>query len=159
MLVMVTASPRDTEVSGELLGSLAVPGDIFCLFGDLGAGKTCFARGVARGLKVLEPVTSPTFTLINEYQGRLPLYHMDVYRLQEAADMEDLGYEEYFYGAGVTVLEWAERVQPVLPGSRLEIYIERLSDDENGRSIKFKAFGARYVDLVKELTKNVCPGN
>lgn len=159
MPVLITTSPLDTEAVGKYLGSLAVPGDIFCLFGDLGAGKTCLARGVARGLGVEEPVTSPTFTLINEYQGRIPLYHMDVYRLEGAADMEDLGYEEYFYGDGVTLLEWAGRVKKVLPDERLDIYIEQVNGEENARKITFEGFGDRYAILAKELTENVRTGN
>jgi len=159
MPVLKTTSPLETEAVGEHLGSLAVPGDIFCLYGDLGAGKTCLARGVARGLGVEEPVTSPTFTLINEYRGRIPLFHMDAYRLEGSGDVEDLGYEEYFYGDGVTLLEWAGKIKNILPGERLDIYIAGVNGEENARRITLEGIGDRYVQLAKELTESVCAGN
>lgn len=159
MPTLLTTSPRETEALGEYLGTLAAKGDVFCLYGDLGAGKTCLARGVARGLGVEEPVTSPTFTLINEYRGRLPLYHMDAYRLSGPGDMEDLGYEEYFYGDGVTLLEWAGRVENILPDERLDIYITGVSGRENMREITFKGLGERFTRLAEELTKNVRAGD
>jgi tRNA threonylcarbamoyladenosine biosynthesis protein TsaE len=159
MPVLKTTSPLETEALGERLGSLAIPGDIFCLYGDLGAGKTCLARGMARGLGVEEPVTSPTFTLINEYQGRIPFYHMDAYRLEDSGDMVDLGYEEYFFGEGVTLLEWAGRIRDILPDSRLDIYITGAGETEEARIITLEAFGERYVRLSKELTENVHTGS
>ena len=99
-------SPAETHRLGRLLGQLTKPGDVICLYGELGAGKTHLTQGVAAGLAITARVTSPTFTLINEYQGRCFLYHMDAYRLSGPDDMADLGYEEYFYGDGVTVIEF-----------------------------------------------------
>lgn len=159
MTTLRTSSPAQTEETGRLLGKLLTPGDIICLSGDLGAGKTVLARGVARGLGVAGPVTSPTFTLINEYDGRLPFYHLDVYRLGGEGEMADLGYEEYFYGAGVTLVEWAERVAGVLPGERLEILIRGSLNDPEKREITFLPRGGRYRRLVKELTALVRAGN
>ncbi len=130
------------------------PGDVITLNGDLGAGKTCFAGGVARGLGINERITSPTFTLINEYDGPLPLYHLDVYRLESPEELEDLGYEEYFYGSGVTLIEWAEQVEQYLPAERLDIFIEKHSEDDNIRVLRFIARGTRYNELAEELVQN-----
>ncbi|MFZ5649504.1 MAG: tRNA (adenosine(37)-N6)-threonylcarbamoyltransferase complex ATPase subunit type 1 TsaE [Bacillota bacterium] len=150
-------SPGETFRVGQNLGRLASPGDVYCLSGDLGAGKTVFARGVAAGLGVGGRVTSPTFTLINEHRGRLPYYHMDVYRLGGPEEMADLGYEEYFYGQGVTLLEWAELVAAVLPEDRLDISIARVGEDS--REIVFLPWGDRYHQLVEELRRNVRAGD
>lgn len=159
MTVLKTHSAAGTEELGRVLGGLLLPGDVICLSGELGAGKTVFARGVARGLGVGGAVTSPTFTLINEYAGRLPFYHLDVYRLGGAEDMDDLGYAEYFYGSGVTVVEWAERVAAVLPEERLEIYIGPGKDGCDAREIVFSPRGERYRRLVEELKTLVCTGD
>ncbi|WP_066638319.1 tRNA (adenosine(37)-N6)-threonylcarbamoyltransferase complex ATPase subunit type 1 TsaE [Desulfolucanica intricata] len=159
MLIINTSSPDETEAVGAGLGSIVSPGDILCLNGDLGAGKTCFARGVARGLDIKEPVTSPTFTLINEYQGRIPFYHFDVYRLGGPEEMDDLGYEEYFYNGGVTLLEWAELVLDVLPGERLDIFLETAPENPDRRKIVLLPYGEHYVHLAEELMNRVCPGN
>ena len=104
MLKFHTESAEETAKIGEGLGRLLSPGDIVCLSGDLGAGKTAFTQGIARGLEVKDYVTSPTYTIINEYEGRVPLYHFDVYRLNDVEEMYELGYEEYFFGDGVVVL-------------------------------------------------------
>src|SRR5512138_2964769 len=112
MLCVITTAPEETERLGALLGSLARPGDYVSLIGDLGAGKTCFARGVARGVGVDPevPITSPTFTLMNIHQGRIPLYHFDLYRLAGDGDVDELGFGEYFSGDGLSLVEWAERL-------------------------------------------------
>ncbi|MTI80290.1 MAG: tRNA (adenosine(37)-N6)-threonylcarbamoyltransferase complex ATPase subunit type 1 TsaE [Firmicutes bacterium] len=157
MLEFVSHSPEETRRVGELLGQLAKPEDVLCLYGDLGAGKTHFSQGVAKGLGVEEYVNSPTFTLINEYQGHYPFYHMDVYRLGDADDMADLGYEEYFYGEGVTLIEWADVVKEVLPDSRLDIEITSLGETE--RQLRFIPVGSRFENLVEELSKFVHTGN
>lgn len=156
---VITQSPDQTYNLGKMLGGLLGRGDVICLNGDLGAGKTRLAQGVAAGMGVDEHVTSPTFTLINEYQGRLPLYHMDVYRLGGSEEMADLGYEEYFYGSGVTLVEWAELVGDVLPPERLEIIIATTGECENAREVKFLPVGERYELLIEELTGIVCAGN
>lgn len=154
-----TFSSTETIELGEKLAELLRPGDIVCLNGDLGAGKTAFSQGVARGLGVGETVTSPTFTLINEYRGRLPLYHFDVYRLGGPAEMEDLGYEEYFYGQGVCLIEWAGLVEPILPRERLDITLSREEYLDDRRMIIFIPLGYRYQQLLEELIKLVRTGN
>ncbi|NLI14263.1 tRNA (adenosine(37)-N6)-threonylcarbamoyltransferase complex ATPase subunit type 1 TsaE [Pelotomaculum propionicicum] len=159
MYVFRTFSAEETESLGEKLGSFLDPGDVLCLYGDLGAGKTVFARGVARGLGIENHVTSPTFTLINEYQGRLPLYHMDVFRLCSPQEMEDLGYEEYLYGSGVTLVEWADIVLQILPHERLDITIARSQEGDDSREITLAPLGDRYRRLVEELMAVVHPGH
>ena len=157
MFEVITNSPAETRRLGRVLGELAKPGDIICLYGDLGTGKTNLAQGVAEGLGITGRVTSPTFTLINEYQGRHPLYHMDAYRLGGPDDMVDLGYEEYFYGDGVTLIEWANIISAVLPGERLDLQLTK--DGETKRIIKFVPAGSRYVIMVEELLKIVRAGD
>ena len=144
---------------GEKLGALLGAGDLICLYGGLGAGKTCFAQGIARGLGVEGAVTSPTFTLINEHYGRLPFFHMDVYRLDSVAEMEDLGYEEYFYDGGVTLVEWAEKIDELLPEDRLDISIDRTGEGEDFRQVTLSPRGERFRLLVKELMVVVRPGD
>lgn len=154
-----TSSEEETGMLGEQLGHFLGPGDLLCLYGGLGAGKTCFARGVARGLDVEGAVTSPTFTLINEHYGRLPLFHMDVYRLDSAAEMDDLGYEEFFYDGGVTLVEWAEKIEGLLPDERLDISIDRIPEGEDCRQVTLSPRGERYRLMMKELMAVVRPGN
>lgn len=149
MLIITTDSLDQTQQLGERLGRILVPGDILCVSGPLGAGKTALAQGVARGLEVVEKVSSPTFILIQEYRGRLPFYHFDVYRLDGEQDFELLGFEEYFDDEGVVFVEWADRMEPALPDERLDIYIER--SNENERELRFEPRGTRYRTLVKEL--------
>jgi tRNA threonylcarbamoyladenosine biosynthesis protein TsaE len=155
----ITKSPEETARIGMMLGPLLKAGDIVCLQGELGAGKTCFAKGVASGMGIEDPVTSPTFTLVNEYHGDLTLYHLDVYRLTGAGEMDDLGYEDFFYGDGVALVEWAERVKEVLPAERLEILINRVDEGAEYREIRMVPLGERYRLLVKELIAVVCFGN
>lgn len=152
---IVTLSPVETARVGELLGRLLVPGDVVCLIGDLGAGKTNLAQGLARGLGIIDQVTSPTFTLINEYNGRLPLFHMDLYRLEGAGDLADLGYEEYIYGDGVTVVEWADRAIEALPLERLDIKLYAVADEVEQRRLVFEPVGERFLRLTEELVKVV----
>ncbi len=151
MLSVTSNSPEETELAGELLGSLARPGDFVSLIGDLGAGKTCFSRGVARGVEVdpTTPVTSPTFTLLNIYQGRIPLYHFDLYRLTGDGDLADLGFPDYFDGDGLCLVEWAERLVTELPLERLEIVFRH--EDESMRRLEFSAFGVRHLRLLDEM--------
>ncbi|WP_304540221.1 tRNA (adenosine(37)-N6)-threonylcarbamoyltransferase complex ATPase subunit type 1 TsaE [Desulforamulus aquiferis] len=154
-LVIKTNSPLETRALAEAMAKLLMPGDVICLNGDLGAGKTAFSQGVAAGLGVKAPVTSPTFTLINEYHGRMPIFHFDVYRLDGSEQMYDLGYEEYFYGEGICLIEWAERVQEVLPQERLDVFISRHEDSEDLREIKLIPLGERYLLLLEELSNLV----
>ncbi|HET7628911.1 MAG TPA: tRNA (adenosine(37)-N6)-threonylcarbamoyltransferase complex ATPase subunit type 1 TsaE [Bacillales bacterium] len=143
-----THSENETFRLGERLAKRLKPGDLITLSGDLGAGKTTFTKGLAAGLGINRTVNSPTFTIIKEYEGRLPLYHMDVYRLEDGD--EDLGFEEYFDGDGVTVVEWAERIADWLPEERLEVSIEHASGEDERRIAMIPA-GPRYDALCKEL--------
>lgn len=156
-VTLISQSEGETYRLGQILGNLAAPGDVYGLNGELGSGKTVLARGVAAGLGVRGRVASPTFTLINEHWGRIPFYHMDVYRLAGPGEMYDLGYEEYFYGQGVTMVEWADLVAPVLPEERLDIYISPAGDD--GREIKIIPRGERYHRLAEEMKQRVCAGD
>ncbi|WP_026105211.1 tRNA (adenosine(37)-N6)-threonylcarbamoyltransferase complex ATPase subunit type 1 TsaE [Halalkalibacterium ligniniphilum] len=143
----VSQSPEETIAFAEKLAAWVVPGDVITLEGDLGAGKTSFTKGLAKGLGVKRVVKSPTFTIIKEYQGRLPLYHMDVYRLADSE--EDLGFEEYFEGQGITVVEWASLIEPLLPEERLAIEIRHAG--ENSRTIRLLPHGERFIERCKEF--------
>lgn len=122
-------SPEETKRLGETLGARLSPGDVVACIGELGAGKTCFLQGVLRGLGVSEPVTSPTFVLINHYRGRLPVYHLDAYRTESLTEILDLGIEEVLWGEGVTVIEWAEKLLPLLPSNAIVVRISGLGDE------------------------------
>lgn len=110
------------------------PGDVICMYGDLGAGKTAFVQGLAKGLLVTDYVNSPTFTIVNEYQGNIPLYHFDVYRISDSFEMYDIGFDEYLDGEGVCVIEWAELIEDILPQNYYKITITK-EDDANKRKI------------------------
>lgn len=152
MLTVISGSAAETVAIGERLGALLGEGDFIALTGELGSGKTQFARGVAAGIGVdpAVPVTSPTYTLMNLYHGRLPLYHFDLYRLVGDQDVADLGFEEYFYGTGVCLVEWAERLGCLLPEERLTVLFSYL--DDNSRNISFEPYGERYEEIVKNMT-------
>jgi tRNA threonylcarbamoyladenosine biosynthesis protein TsaE len=126
--VIITKSAAETQRFGRELARQLKPGDLVCLVGDLGAGKTCLVQGIARGLQVKDYVNSPTFKIINEYQGKMPVYHFDLYRLAGLIDLYDLGYEEYFYGQGVSLVEWAEKIIPYLPKQYLQIEMRRVNE-------------------------------
>ncbi|WP_408009074.1 tRNA (adenosine(37)-N6)-threonylcarbamoyltransferase complex ATPase subunit type 1 TsaE [Pseudalkalibacillus sp. A8] len=140
-------SPEETIKFGARLAEYLKPGDVITLEGDLGAGKTTFTKGLAEGLHIKRVVKSPTFTIIREYKGRLPLYHMDVYRLEDSD--EDLGFDEYFEGEGVTVVEWAHLIEDFLPADRLAITIRRVGDDE--RELMIEPTGERSNSVCEEL--------
>ena len=123
--VWETFSPEETEAIGEQMGQAAKPARVYSLDGDLGVGKTVFTKGFARGLGITEHVTSPTFTIINEYNGRIPLYHFDVYRISCEEEMDDTGYEDYFYGEGVSLVEWASIIPNLMPKETIRITIEK----------------------------------
>ena len=120
-----TFTPEETAAFGEKLAQNAQAGEIYCLNGDLGVGKTVFTKGFAKGLGITEHVTSPTFTFVNEYEGRLPLYHFDVYRISCEEEMDDIGYEEYFFGEGVCLVEWAELIKGLIPKEAVWVTIEK----------------------------------
>ena len=129
--IVETYSPEETEEAASLLASCAAPGDIICLDGDLGAGKTVFTKGFAKGLGIAEPVVSPTFTILQEYEGeKFPLYHFDVYRIEDPAEMEEVGIDEFFYGSGVCLIEWASLIAELIPEDAWHVHIEK--DPEKG---------------------------
>jgi len=136
---------------GESLGRLLREGSVVCLIGELGAGKTTLARGIARGLGIKDYVTSPSFTIIKEYRGTFPLYHIDVYRLEDPEEVLYLGLEEYLFGSGVTVIEWADRIQDYLPDSYLEVRMQREKGEK--RLVLVSAKGKGYEDIIGELDK------
>ena len=123
--IIESMSEAETLALGEKLGREAVAGDIYMLEGDLGVGKTVLAKGFAMGLGITEPVVSPTFTIVHEYEGRLPLYHFDVYRIGDPEEMYDIGFEEYLYGEGVCLIEWPSQVEELLPETAVRITIEK----------------------------------
>ena len=125
-MVIETHDPEETFEVGRTIGMNAKPGQIYTLTGDLGVGKTVFTQGVAAGLGITEPVNSPTFTIIQEYEdGLLPFYHFDVYRIGDLEEMEEIGYDDYFFGQGICLIEWAELIEEILPEKRIEVTIEK----------------------------------
>ncbi len=125
---------------GEEFAASLNPGDVVALIGELGSGKTVFIKGICRGLKVEDDVTSPTFTLIHEYKGRIPVYHFDFYRIHRADEMRELGCEEYFFGEGISLIEWADKILEHLPKKRIEVYIKNFFKKglESRREIVFR---------------------
>ena len=125
-MIIETHDPEETFEVVRTIGMNAKPGQIYTLTGDLGVGKTVFTQGVAAGLGITEPVNSPTFTIIQEYEdGRLPFYHFDVYRIGDLEEMEEIGYDDYFFGQGICLIEWAELIEEILPEKRIEVTIEK----------------------------------
>lgn len=121
--------PAETQAIGERLGARLTPGAVVACTGELGAGKTCFLQGLARGLGVTGGVTSPTFVLVNQYRGRLPIYHLDAYRTDSLTELVDLGLEEMLHGDGVTVIEWADKLRPLLPARTIHVHLQGLGDE------------------------------
>lgn len=148
-LNIITHTPEETRNLGLHLGELARPGDIYLLSGNLGAGKTCLTQGIVWGLGSMEYALSPTFVLMRELKGRLTLYHIDLYRLDRLEEIADLGLDEYLYGKGLSVIEWAEKGEGLLPAEHLQIRIEYLSDTE--RSFEFTPRGKHYQELIGQL--------
>lgn len=144
-----TNSPEETREIGVMIGRLCKAGDVIALDGDLGAGKTCLIQGLAEGLGVSKKsyVRSPTFTILNVHNGRVPLYHFDLYRLSDLDELEEIGYREYIYGEGVSALEWASNVEEAIPAECLRIDIRRVGEAE--REIEITATGERYKRFIK----------
>lgn len=140
-------SDKESQEIAKRLAILLKSGGVITLEGQLGAGKTTFTKGIAKGLDIQEMITSPTFTIVKEYNGRIPLYHMDAYRLEHSE--EDIGFHEYFDGVGLTVIEWAEFIEDFLPSERLNIKINYIN--ENARLIQFEPSGQYYEKMIKEL--------
>ncbi len=148
---IISRSEKETLNLAKALAENFRQKDVLCLFGQLGSGKTVFAKGVALGLGITkDDITSPTFILIHEYlKGRLPLYHFDLYRLEHEQDILELGYEEYLYGEGVAVIEWADKLMHLMPKEYLRVNLEVWG--ENKRKIELVAVGERYQELIKSL--------
>lgn len=136
---------------GRQLGALVRPGDIICLVGDLGTGKTHITKGIAQGLKVEDYITSPTFTIVNEYTGRLKLYHFDVYRVYDPDEIAAIGFDEYIFSDAVSIIEWANYIEELIPSEHIKINITKLPEHgENFRKIVIEGSGSRY-DYIKEI--------
>lgn len=148
---IITGSANETSAFARRIGEKLKEGDILALSGELGSGKTCFTGGLARGLGVDEKyrITSPTFTLINEYPAKCKLYHFDLYRLSGYSELEDLGYEEYFSGSGVVVIEWAEKIAQAIPQTAIFINFEYV--DENKRKITIRGLPGRIKELSTDI--------
>ena len=146
---LITRSPEQTQKFGVRIGQLAEPGDTFLLVGGLGTGKTCLTQGIAWGLGIKEYAASPSFVIVRELYGRLPLYHIDLYRLDHIEEIAELGLDDYLYGNGVCVVEWAEKGLDILPTEHLLIQISYLSDTE--RSLQLKPDGKRYLEITTQL--------
>jgi tRNA threonylcarbamoyladenosine biosynthesis protein TsaE len=140
-MILYTHSPEETIKLGTFIGSLLQKGDILALQGALAAGKTTISKGIALGLDIIENVTSPTFTLISEYSGRLPLYHMDVYRLDSTEDFINLGVDEMLYGEGVCIIEWSEKVMSELPEKTILIHIDAKQDGSRQITVEKWPYG------------------
>ena len=150
-MILYSKSPSETIRIGKTIGSSLQAGDVVALMGELGAGKTQFIKGLAQGIGVGKSayVSSPSFTLINEYKGKIPFYHIDLYRLEEEKEAEELGLEEYFYGEGITAIEWADRIPSLLPGELLRVNIHYTG--KQTRSIELVAKGKRYLNLLNQI--------
>ncbi|MFH1996141.1 MAG: tRNA (adenosine(37)-N6)-threonylcarbamoyltransferase complex ATPase subunit type 1 TsaE [Candidatus Omnitrophota bacterium] len=150
---MISRSVEETMRFAESFGKLLSPGDTVALIGELGSGKTVFTKGIARGLKVASPeyVNSPTFVIIKEHKGAIPLYHMDVYRLEGPRSIETVPYDDYFYGDGVTVVEWAGKISESLPEEHIRIELSHRG--ETTRKIIVTALGSRYKKLLRRMKK------
>ena len=139
---IISQSPEETFELGKKLGEGILPGSVLTLVGDLGVGKTVFTQGLARGLGITDTVNSPTFTIVQIYEeGRLPLYHLDVYRIGDISEMDEIGYEDYFYGDGVCLIEWANLIEEILPEQYVEIRIEKKLE---------KGFDYREIHVTKK---------
>lgn len=152
VLQMKSHSPEQTQLLGKRLGEIVLEGDVLLLEGELGTGKTCLIQGIAHGLGIKQYAFSPSFVLIREYYGRLPLYHIDLYRLNNIEEIDELGLEEYLYGNGICVIEWAKKGLPVLPRNYLLIELNYVSTYETQRDISLCPRGKRYLDLMQQLT-------
>lgn len=152
-LDFISHSESQTRRLGERLAQYLEPGDIVALVGDLGTGKTRWVQGVCRGLAITEPVVSPTFTLVHEYQGRLPIYHIDLYRLENLAEIETIGLDDYLFGVGVTLIEWADRIRDQLPENHLTVELYHLEAAK--RRMVIRPHGPRFEALLPIYKKAV----
>ena len=147
---LVTKSVQETMRFGERLAKQLKAGDVVALFGDLGSGKTTLVKGIAKGLKVkTAQVNSPTFVLMNVYEGKLPIYHFDLYRLEDTKEIDRLGCDEFFYDKGIAIIEWAERLKELLPKEYLGIELTHKNEKE--RALTLTAHGERYLNLLRSI--------
>lgn len=138
-MIRISNSPEETEKIAFQVGKELQSGDVVCLNGELGSGKTVFTKGLAKALGVEEYIVSPTFTIVNEYIGQLPVYHFDVYRINDPQEMYEIGFEEYIFGDGVTIIEWSDNISEILPKELIDIYIKKdITKGENYREIIVK---------------------
>jgi len=151
-LDVISHSVAQTQRLGARLGELLQGGELLLLDGEMGTGKTVFTQGIAQGLNIDDTVNSPTFTLLKEYQGRLPLYHFDLYRLDDPDEVLALGFDEYFYGQGVCVVEWAYKAEAIWPAEHLRVRLKVISDTKRG--LLFAAHGTRYAQVLHMLQRN-----
>jgi tRNA threonylcarbamoyladenosine biosynthesis protein TsaE len=148
----IVDSVEKTIALGEKIGKLVNSQDIICLIGELGTGKTHITKGIAKGLGIKEHITSPTFNIVNEYDGRLKLYHFDVYRVNDPDEIYAIGFDEYIFSDGVSIIEWANYIEELIPNEYLKITIEKLPNlGENYRKITLEAYGDRY-NYIKEIS-------
>jgi tRNA threonylcarbamoyladenosine biosynthesis protein TsaE len=147
-----TTSPNETFELGQRLGQLLQEEDVICLTGDLGAGKTLITQGIAAALGVEQPVTSPTFTVLNIYEGKINIYHFDLYRLEQPEELEDIGFSEFTSSGGVVIIEWSDKFPGNMPEKYLQIMLKRGTENEE-RLISFLPNGKRYVQICEELNK------
>lgn len=150
---IVSNNARQTQHIGVKIGKLAQRGDVLLLIGNLGAGKTCLTQGIAWGLDIKDYTSSPSFVVVKAYQGRIPLYHIDFYRLDHIEEVLDLGLDDYLYGEGICVIEWADKGLSALPEENLLIRMSYLSDIR--RSLQFEPSGKRYTELLSQLRSNL----
>lgn len=149
---LTSNSPEETQELGRRIGHLALPGDVILLVGNLGTGKTCLTQGIAWGLDIEEYTLSPSFVIMRELHGRLPLYHIDLYRLDDIGESIELGLDDYFYGRGICVVEWAEKAMSILPRDHLLIRLDYRNG--TGRSLKISPSGQRYQGLIEQLKRD-----
>ncbi|OCL27764.1 tRNA (N6-adenosine(37)-N6)-threonylcarbamoyltransferase complex ATPase TsaE [Orenia metallireducens] len=156
MIKINTSNPEETFKVGEELGKKLAPGDIVCLQGDLGAGKTSLAKGICAGLGVKGDITSPTYTIVNEYRGKYKVNHMDLYRIRREDELFDLGFEDYLYGDGVTIIEWPDKSGSLMPDQYLDI---NLRGEGTDREIRIIPQANKFIELMAELKKDVDVSN
>jgi tRNA threonylcarbamoyladenosine biosynthesis protein TsaE len=148
---LTSHSPEETQRFGKELGHLARAGDVILLVGNLGAGKTCLTQGIAWGLNIDGYARSPSFVVVNEYRGRLPMYHIDLYRLDNITEIADLGLDDYLYGKGLCVVEWADKAFDLMPPQNLLIKIDLLG--ENERKLEITPHGQQYKEMLADIKK------
>jgi tRNA threonylcarbamoyladenosine biosynthesis protein TsaE len=156
MIIAFTSSVDETKLLAAAVAELVRPGDLVLLAGDLGAGKTAFTQGFGAALDIIEPITSPTFTLVNQYQGRLELFHLDVYRLDAVEEVLDIGLNEMLDEGGVTVIEWGDTVIPALPADYLQVNL-RIGEGDDDRMFEIELVGSRWSARTRALTTALAP--